>query len=98
MVGQLLVGPLKPVHQRVIFGRAPACDVVAEHLSISRQHAQLMVDHSGSVLLMDLGSAHGTKLQDAWLKPQQQRSVAVGGVFSLGASTRTYKLLEVQKL
>jgi hypothetical protein len=47
---------------------------------------------------MDLGSAHGTKLQDAWLKPQQQRSVAVGGVFSLGASTRTYKLLEVQKL
>jgi dual specificity MAP kinase phosphatase len=77
--------------------RAPACNVVLEHLSISRQHVQLTVDLSGTVLLMDLGSQHGTKLNDAWIKPQQQRTMSVGSVVQFGASTRRYKLLEVQK-
>lgn len=79
----------------VVRCRAPACNVVLEHLSISRQHAALTVDSSGSVCLMDLGSAHGTKLGDAWLKPQQQRTAAVGTTIQFGASTRTYRVLEV---
>jgi dual specificity MAP kinase phosphatase len=78
--------------------RAPACNVVLEHLSISRQHAQFTVDLSGSVCLMDLGSQHGTKLNDAWLKAQQQRTMTVGSTVSFGASTRKYKLLEVVKV
>lgn len=77
--------------------RAPSCGVVLEHLSISRQHAQLTVDLSGSVCIMDLGSQHGTKLNDTWLKSQQQRTMAVGSTVQFGASTRRYKLLEVQK-
>lgn len=79
--------------------RAPAAaDVVLEHLSVSRQHAQLTVDLTGVCLIMDLGSAHGTKLNDAWLKSQQQRTLNVGGSVQFGASTRKYKLLGVQKL
>jgi pSer/pThr/pTyr-binding forkhead associated (FHA) protein len=70
---------------------------VLEHLSISRQHAQLTVDPAGGVALMDLGSAHGTKLNDAWLGTKKQRSATVGSQFQFGASTRTYKLLEVIK-
>jgi dual specificity MAP kinase phosphatase len=46
---------------------------------------------------MDLGSQHGTKLNDTWLKSQQQRTMAVGSTVQFGASTRRYKLLEVQK-
>lgn len=72
--------------------------MVLEHLSISRQHAQLTVDLSGSVCVMDLGSQHGTKLSDAWLKSQQQRTMGVGATVQFGASTRKYKLLGVQKL
>jgi hypothetical protein len=37
-VGRLELGPMT-LHQRVTFGRAPACDVVLEHPSISRLHA-----------------------------------------------------------
>jgi len=92
------VGPPVLSATCVVSCRAPACDVVLEHLSISRQHAQLTVDLAGAVCLMDLGSAHGTKLNDAWLKSQQQRTVSAGSSIQFGASTRRYKLLEVQKL
>ncbi len=54
-VGGLTLGPIAP-HQRVIFGRLPSNDVVAEHASISRQHAALSVDASGTLLLTDLQS------------------------------------------
>ena len=37
-VGELRLGPMQR-NQRVVFGRIPSCDVVMEHLSISRQHA-----------------------------------------------------------
>lgn len=78
--------------------RAPSCGVVMEHLSISRQHAQLSVDLAGTVNVMDMGAAHGTKLNDAWIKPQQPRELPVGGVLKFGASTRLYKLLSVEKV
>jgi len=37
-VGELRLGPMQK-NQRVVFGRVPSCDVVMEHLSVSRQHA-----------------------------------------------------------
>ncbi len=43
-------------NQRCIFGRIPTCDVVLEHGSISRQHAQLATDAACHVFLSDLGS------------------------------------------
>lgn len=98
-VGKLVLGPVG-LHQRIVFGRAPppACDVVLEHLSVSRQHAALTVDDRGGVLLTDLGSAHGTKLGDTWIKAQSPRKVAVGAVMRFGASTRMYKLERVEKV
>lgn len=54
-VGHLVIGPMR-MHQRCIFGRAPSCDVVLEHLSISRQHASLAVDGTGTVMVTDLQS------------------------------------------
>lgn len=71
--------------------------MVLEHLSVSRQHAQLTVDLTGNVCVMDMGAQHGTKLGDAWLKPQQQRTVALGHQLRFGASTRAYRLLSVAK-
>ena len=40
----------------MVIGRAPACDVVLEHLSISRQHAELTTDLAGNLFLTDLGA------------------------------------------
>jgi dual specificity MAP kinase phosphatase len=86
------------LHERCLSCRAPSCSVVLEHLSVSRQHAQLSVDLAGTVNVMDMGAAHGTKLNDAWIKPQQPRELPVGGVLKFGASTRVYKLLSVEKV
>lgn len=44
------------LHQKVIFGRLPSNDIVAEHASISRQHCALSIDMTGVLLLTDLGS------------------------------------------
>ncbi|KAG1657423.1 hypothetical protein FOA52_011793 [Chlamydomonas sp. UWO 241] len=90
-LGELRLGPMQQ-HQRCVFGRVPACDVVMEHLSVSRQHAVVTTDARGGVYVMDLGSAHGTKLDDVWIKPQTARQVRVGSVLVFGASTRRYKL------
>lgn len=43
-------------HQRCVFGRLPSNEVVLEHMSISRQHAQLTLDASGELFITDLGS------------------------------------------
>jgi hypothetical protein len=96
VVGHLLVGPMR-LHHKCVFGRAPGSDVVLEHLSVSRAHAQLSVDGSGQVLVMDLGSAHGTNLDGTWLRPNALRQLRVGGELKFGASSRTYRLLSVTK-
>ena len=54
-VGNLRLSLSLP-NQRCIFGRIPTCDVVLEHGSISRQHAQLATDAACHVFLSDLGS------------------------------------------
>ena len=44
-------------NQRCVFGRQPgSCDVVLEHLSISRQHAHLSMDLNGRCFVTDMGS------------------------------------------
>lgn len=49
-------------NQRCVFGRQPgSCDVVLEHLSISRQHAHLSMDLNGRCFVTDMGSG------DCWL-------------------------------
>ncbi len=54
-IGRLEIGLHSP-HQRCVFGRLPSNEVVLEHLSISRQHAQLSLDSFGELLITDLGS------------------------------------------
>lgn len=87
--------PVLSRHQRCVFGRAPNCDVKLEHASISRQHAQLTVDAGGSVFLADMGSAHGTNVDGAWVKASQPKEVRVGTKFRFGASSRTYVVTRI---
>lgn len=96
-IGQLVIGPMKQ-HQRCVVGRVPSCDVTVEHLSISRMHAQLTVDDSGHFMVTDLGSGHGTKVDDTWIKANAPRELGEGSVLRFGASTRAYKVLSCKKL
>jgi nuclear inhibitor of protein phosphatase 1 len=45
-----------------IFGRHPKNDVVLLHESLSRQHAAFVIDHEQGVMLIDLMSKAGTKV------------------------------------
>ena len=54
-LGRLELG-LHSSHQRCVFGRLPSNEVVLEHASISRQHAQLSLNDSRDLLITDLGS------------------------------------------
>ena len=47
--------------QTATFGRAPGCEVVLEHASISRRHATLALDHACTLTIVDLNSG-------AWLR------------------------------
>ena len=50
---------------QVVIGRAPTCDVVLEHLSISRQHAELTTDLAGNLFLTDLGAGAAAAVHHA---------------------------------
>ena len=54
--------------------QAGFADVVLAHASISREHATLTVSASGSVVVCDLGSAHGTSISGKRL-PVERDSV-----------------------
>ncbi len=79
-----------PLTASVLGRERDRCDVWAEHISVSRQHAALIFDAAGALYLVDLGSAQGTTVQrrgDDAAKPVEP-STAVrlrpGDVFNLG--------------
>jgi ABC transport system ATP-binding/permease protein len=67
-----------------ILGRVGECDVVLEEMGISRQHAKLIVTAKG-LILMDLGSANGTRIEQENLLPQEQRALGWGQSFHIGS-------------
>lgn len=52
-------GERVPVDRGLVLGRAPACDLVLDDPSVSRVHAEIVVDEDGPVL-KDAGSSYGT--------------------------------------
>ena len=60
-------------NQRCVFGRHPgSCDVVLEHLSISRQHANLSMDLNSRCFITDMGSGKRAMLNLACIAKGKQ--------------------------
>lgn len=53
-----------------LVGRSQEADVMLKHPSVSRRHAQIMVDEEG-VQVEDLGSTNGTRVDGVLLKPAE---------------------------
>src|SRR5262249_54883560 len=64
--GQMTTFPL-PDEGRVILGRSKIVDIVIDHASISRRHAELSVGNP--FRLRDLGSRNGTRVGEKVLEP-----------------------------
>jgi NIMA-interacting peptidyl-prolyl cis-trans isomerase 1 len=69
---------------------AKMSDIRLEHPSISRRHAMFGHGSSGNIYVMDLGSSHGTFVNDKKLKSKQREALHDGDVVRFGASTREY--------
>lgn len=96
VLGEYQFGKMAP-SQTVLFGRLPTCDVHLEHLSISRQHAQLQLQRGGSVTLTDMGSGHGTNIDGVWVRANAPKVLRIGTVIKLGASTRALVVKQLPK-
>ncbi|GAB4815324.1 hypothetical protein N2152v2_002370 [Parachlorella kessleri] len=90
-----LVVQLVRANQECTFGRLPSCDVQLEHLSISRQHAQLTTDGAGNLFVTDLGSAHGTNIDGTWVRANVPKQLSKGSTVQFGASTRQYTVTKL---
>lgn len=67
---ELVVMTLPPVGERATFtvGRLPDCDVVVDHPSVSKRHAELSWDEAiRRCAVRDLGSRNGTLLNEGAL-------------------------------
>lgn len=47
---------MQRVSQEAVFGRLPSAEILLEHPSASRAHAQLTTDGRGSLFVTDMGS------------------------------------------
>ena len=71
----------------LVIGRLPECDVVLADPNVSRRHAEVRRDGS-AVVLVDLGSTNGTRVNGAHVK---QRQLADGDEISIGSSSLRFE-------
>jgi NIMA-interacting peptidyl-prolyl cis-trans isomerase 1 len=66
--------------------------VALDHESISRRHAGLFWNETGELSLMDLGSSHGTFLNDKAIPENTPMTVRDGDKVRFAASSRVYRV------
>ena len=74
-----------PKRGKVTVGRDASCDVVLDHPSISRVHAELEMGER--VLVRDRGSRHGVTIDGVGLAKGESAELVVGGTGELGDVT-----------
>ena len=72
----------------VVIGRLPECAVVLNDPNVSRRHAE--VRHTGdAVVVTDLGSTNGTKVNGVTVREQH---LASGDEITVGSTTLVFEL------
>ena len=70
-----------------LIGRSTEADLVLSFLGVSRRHARITVTENETVLLMDLGSANGTQLDEMPLRPREGYPIKLEQTFTIGPVT-----------
>ena len=84
--GDLRVFPI-PASAGIVIGRGAECDVILDHLCVSRRHARVRVAPAGDACLVeDLGSRNGTRVGEA-LVPREPRILRAGDAIGVGPFT-----------
>jgi pSer/pThr/pTyr-binding forkhead associated (FHA) protein len=72
----------------VQIGRDTGCDVVLRHGRVSAHHAEISFG-GGLIMVTDLGSKNGTRVNGARIAPRTPTAVDVGDSLALGPVTAT---------
>jgi hypothetical protein len=91
-VGSLVQGDGTRVEigaEPITIGRHPESDVVLNDAEVSRQHAEVRRDEDGTIVIVDLGSLNGTKVNGAGVK--QRRPLQDGDQITIGAHTLRFE-------
>jgi DNA-binding NtrC family response regulator len=78
--GTLSSHPLTRAHP-IVIGRSRSCDIVIEHPSVSRRHAELTLAPLG---VRDLGSSNGTRLRGKRIATEPPTRLEIGDAIQLG--------------
>ena len=82
-----------------ILGCLPSCDLILEHPSISRIHAAIICDKKLGVVIIDLRSKAGTKLDNIMINDNIPYRIKNGKKIKFGLSTREYLVnIDVQRM
>lgn len=81
--GTLLVLPLlkregSPYTDRISIGRAPNCDVVIRHPSISKLHTHVRTNEDGTVVLVDVSARNPTLVNGRRIDPAAPPALRTG--------------------
>ena len=75
----------------VSVGRADASEIKVDHGSVSKDHAEFILE-GGSLKLMDLGSTNGTFINNRRLEPNTAELVSADDTVRFGLATGFYLL------
>jgi hypothetical protein len=84
------LAPQPPDEVRLLIGRAPECDVRVLDPSVSKRHAELVISPDGAVHLADVGSRHGSWVDDKRVETGTSLRLAGGETLRLGEATATF--------
>lgn len=76
---------------KLFIGKSTSCDVTANHPSISRIHAVVIIDKDFGSFLIDFDSANGTKVNDNNINPYDCIKLKKSSLVQFGASSRCYQ-------
>ena len=68
-----------------------------QHASISNVHCAIIHDGKEGIFIVDCKSTHGTEVNGEKLEAHEPRNLCNGDKIKIGASSRTYELLIMQK-
>jgi two-component system, NtrC family, response regulator AtoC len=86
VIGDKLVATVPlPDSGTIKIGRSPQCEIQIDDVSISRTHASLQLGQP--LVLVDLGSANGTRVRDRRIEPNRPVEIAPGEAIQVGSAT-----------
>ena len=73
-------------------GKLSCNDIILHNVSVSRFHAVLIIDEKLGIILIDLNSKYGTKINNIKIKPNVPYKLSNGKKISFGLSSREFDI------